>query len=40
MHEIMRILGHLTEREAAGYVKPAQRKRMTQSGMEKCAKTS
>jgi hypothetical protein len=36
----MSIIGHLTEREAAGYVKLAQRKRMARSGMEKCAKTS
>jgi hypothetical protein len=40
LHEIMSIIGHLTEREAAGYVKLAQRKRMARSGMEKCAKTS
>ena len=37
MHEVMSILGHLTEREAAGYVKQAQRKRMAQSGMDKWA---
>jgi integrase len=37
MHEIMSILGHLTEKEAAGYVKQAQRKKMAQSGMDKWA---
>jgi len=37
MHEVMSILGHLTAREAAGYVKQAQRKRMAQSGMDKWA---
>jgi hypothetical protein len=37
MHEIMSILGHLTEREAATYVKQTQRKRMAQSGMNKWA---
>jgi integrase len=37
MHEIMSILGHLTEREAAGYVKQASRKVMAQSAVDKWA---
>jgi integrase len=37
MHEIMSILGHLTEKEAAHYVRQAQRKKMAQSGMDKWA---
>lgn len=35
LHEIMSILGHLTEKEAADYVRQAQRKRMAKSGIVK-----
>lgn len=37
MHEIMAILGHLTQKEAAGYVKQAQRKVMARSAVDKWA---
>lgn len=35
LHEIMSILGHLTEKEAAEYVRQAQRKKMASSAMGK-----
>jgi integrase len=35
LHEIMSILGHLSEKEAAEYVRQAQRKRMAKSGIGK-----
>jgi integrase len=38
IHEIMSILGHLTEREAHEYVRQAQRKVMAQSGITKWEK--
>lgn len=35
LHEIMSVLGHLSEKEAAEYVRQAQRKRMAKSGIGK-----